>query len=108
MDPLNNLNPFEVPDVERTYYDRLEQQQADQAGFQQHLNELHPHERPRPNSNSLGDVYVVLNRDAEFLRMPHEDRVGQGTSRTTARDLGSSHASSLCLVFEPQSGSDRR
>ncbi|MDH2349056.1 hypothetical protein QCM79_42990, partial [Bradyrhizobium sp. SSUT77] len=56
MDPFNNLNQFEGPDVEWTYYDGLEQQQADQAGFQQHLN-------------------------ANPLRMPDEDRVGQGTSR---------------------------
>ncbi|MET4121753.1 Leucine-rich repeat (LRR) protein [Bradyrhizobium sp. JR1.5] len=56
MDPFNNLNQFEGPDVEWTYYGGLEQQQADQAGFQQHLN-------------------------ANPLRMPDEDRVGQGTSR---------------------------
>ncbi|MET4355526.1 Leucine-rich repeat (LRR) protein [Bradyrhizobium sp. RT9b] len=56
MDPFNNLDQFEGPDVEWTYYDGPEQQQADQAGFQQHLN-------------------------ANPLRMPDEDRVGQGTSR---------------------------
>ncbi|WP_258768845.1 NEL-type E3 ubiquitin ligase domain-containing protein [Bradyrhizobium arachidis] len=81
MDPFNNLNPFEPPDVERAYYDWLQQEQADQAGFQQHLNELHPHERPPPNSNSVRDTRGVSNRDADFLRMAHEGRVGQGTSR---------------------------
>ncbi|MCP3413550.1 hypothetical protein NLM16_05490 [Bradyrhizobium brasilense] len=78
MDPFNHLNPFETPDVER---DGLEQQQVDQTGFQQHLNEFNPHERPPPNTNSLGVPNIVPNRDAGSLEMPHDDRVGQGTSR---------------------------
>ncbi|WFU79200.1 NEL-type E3 ubiquitin ligase domain-containing protein [Bradyrhizobium sp. CIAT3101] len=79
MDPFNNVNPFEASDVERTHDDRLLTQQAD-AGFQQHLNELHPHERQSSNSNSLGQPHVVSHRDAEQLSMPREDRVGQSTS----------------------------
>ncbi|MGX1357025.1 hypothetical protein [Bradyrhizobium elkanii] len=81
MDPFNKLNPFEAPDVDRAYYHGLEEQQADEAGFPQHLNELHPHERPPSSSNRLGDADVVSNRDADPLGMPHEGRVGQGTSR---------------------------
>ncbi|WP_245452477.1 NEL-type E3 ubiquitin ligase domain-containing protein [Bradyrhizobium forestalis] len=81
MDAFNHLHPVEAPDVERAYDDELGQQQDYQAGFQQHLNELHPHERPPQNSNNLSDRDVVSNRDADFLRMPHGDRVGQGTSR---------------------------
>ncbi|MGL3104777.1 hypothetical protein [Bradyrhizobium sp. BR 1432] len=82
MDPFNKLNPFEASGVERTHDDALQTQQADQAGFQQHLNEFHPHERQPPSSNRLGQPYLVSNRDAEQLSMPHEDRVGQSTSRS--------------------------
>ncbi|WP_245324084.1 NEL-type E3 ubiquitin ligase domain-containing protein [Bradyrhizobium stylosanthis] len=82
MDPFKNLNPFEASDIERTHDDGLQTQRADQAGFQQHLNELHPHERQPSDSYSPGQPYVVSNRDAEQLSMPHEDRVGQGTSRS--------------------------
>ncbi|WP_404550344.1 hypothetical protein [Bradyrhizobium niftali] len=81
MDAFNHLHPVEAPDVEWAYDDELGQQQEYQAGFQQHLNESHPHERPPQNSNNLSDRDVVSNRDADFLRMPHGDRVGQGTSR---------------------------
>ncbi|WP_109142729.1 NEL-type E3 ubiquitin ligase domain-containing protein [Bradyrhizobium sp. SUTN9-2] len=81
MDPFKRVHPFEAPDVERANEDELEQQQEYQAGFQQHLNELHPHERPPTNSNSLGDRNAVSDKDADFWRMPHEDRVGQGTSQ---------------------------
>ncbi|MGY4399375.1 NEL-type E3 ubiquitin ligase domain-containing protein [Bradyrhizobium sp. USDA 3315] len=78
MDPFNNLNPFETPDVER---DGLEQQQVDQAGFQQHLNEFNPRERQTSNTTNIDVPYIVPNRDADSLEMPHGDRVGQGTSR---------------------------
>ncbi|MGL3210421.1 hypothetical protein [Bradyrhizobium sp. BR 1433] len=86
MDPFNHLNPSEIPDVGRTYDEGLQQQQADQAAFQQQLNELHPRELPTPlpNSNRRRPPYAGSNRDADPLEMPHEDRVGQGPSRLTS------------------------
>ncbi|MFQ3455887.1 NEL-type E3 ubiquitin ligase domain-containing protein [Bradyrhizobium sp. UFLA01-814] len=86
MDPFNHLNPSEIPDVGRTYDEGLQQQQADQAAFQQQLNELHPRELPPPlpNSNRRRPPYAGSNRDADPLEMPHEDRVGQGPSRLSS------------------------
>ncbi|WOH80247.1 NEL-type E3 ubiquitin ligase domain-containing protein [Bradyrhizobium sp. BEA-2-5] len=83
MDPFNRLNPSEIPDVGRTHHEGLQQQQADQAAFQQHLNELHPRERPPSpnNSNRRRPPYAGSNGDADHLGMPHEGRVGQGPSR---------------------------
>ncbi|UWU68073.1 NEL-type E3 ubiquitin ligase domain-containing protein [Bradyrhizobium sp. NC92] len=89
MDPLDDLNPFEVSGVDRTHDDALQTQQADQASFQQHLNEFHSRERQSPNSNSIGDL--VSSTDAVQLSMQHEDRVGQSASRSpsdTASEQG--------------------
>lgn len=77
MDPFHNLGQFEPPDFARTDYDELQQLPVDQAGFQQHLNELHLRERPPRNSNRRGDPYNVSNRDADWL--DH----GEGISRST-------------------------
>lgn len=77
MDPFHNLGQFEPRDFARTDYDELQQLPVDQAGFQQHLNELHLRERPPRNANRRGDPYNVSNRDADWL--DH----GEGISRST-------------------------
>ncbi|WP_445219711.1 NEL-type E3 ubiquitin ligase domain-containing protein [Bradyrhizobium sp. Pa8] len=95
MNPLNNLNAFESPDFGRTEPEELRQPQVDQAGFQQHLNELHLRERPPRNPNRRGDPYGVSNSGTGWL-----DHIGEGTSQLPSNPpVGSEQPGNQHVVF---------
>ncbi|WP_265441077.1 NEL-type E3 ubiquitin ligase domain-containing protein [Bradyrhizobium sp. SEMIA] len=99
MEAFNKLNPFETH-VDQMYYDRPQQQQADQAGFQQHVNDLRLHGRLPPNSISLGEPpCVASNRGADRSGMPHEDVVRQGTSRSPSDSFACSERDDQHVLF---------
>ncbi|CCD89724.1 Putative E3 ubiquitin-protein ligase (nopM) [Bradyrhizobium sp. ORS 285] len=90
MDPLKDLNSFEVPYVERG---ERGQQEADQSGFQLRLTELNLNELPPHHSDGSGAPDIGASGDVESFGMSRDDLGAQGASQ---------------MPFDPSVYSDQR